>query len=105
MATLLVLFRTPQDPEAFENHYLNVHLPLARRLPGLRSFRVDRAAPNGPDAAGYHFVAQLEFANMTDLRDALRSPEGQAAGNDLARFAADGYRLVSMEPVVPAEVL
>ncbi len=99
MATLLVLFRTPEDPEAFERHYLKVHLPVARRLPGLVSIRVDRVVHGDSGGEGYHFVAQLEFESLEDVRKALRSPEGQAAGNDLAQFAKAGYRLISLVPV------
>jgi uncharacterized protein (TIGR02118 family) len=102
MATLLVLFRTPQDPAAFESHYFDVHLPLARRLPGLRSIRVDRAEQQGPEASDYHFVAQLEFGSLEELRAALRSPEGRIAGNDLAQFAREGYRLIALTPVLEA---
>lgn len=102
MATLLVLFRTPQDPAAFESHYFDVHLPLARKLPGLRSIRVDRVAQTGPEADDYHFVAQLEFGSVEELRAALRSPEGRMAGNDLAQFAREGYRLIALMPVLQA---
>ena len=32
----LALYETPADPEAFDRHYREVHIPLGRRLPGLR---------------------------------------------------------------------
>jgi uncharacterized protein (TIGR02118 family) len=99
MATLLVLFRTPQDVEAFERHYVEVHLPLARRLPGLRSIRVDRTVGGDPALREYHLVSRLEFDSREAMRAALRSPEGVAAGNDLAQFARDGYKLLQLEPL------
>lgn len=99
MATLLVLFRTPQDVEAFEAHYLGVHLPLARRMPGLRSVRVDRTVGGDPTLREYHLVSRLEFDSREAMRTALRSPEGQAAGSDLARFATDGFNMIQLEPV------
>ncbi|PTK04380.1 EthD family reductase, partial [Mammaliicoccus sciuri] len=35
MAHMLVIYRTPKDPKAFDEHYFNVHVPLAKQLPGL----------------------------------------------------------------------
>ena len=35
MARMLVVYRTPNDPEAFDEHYFGVHVPMARQLPGL----------------------------------------------------------------------
>ena len=32
----LALYETPAGPEAFDRHYREVHIPLGRRLPGLR---------------------------------------------------------------------
>jgi uncharacterized protein (TIGR02118 family) len=36
MIRFLVLYRQPSDVAAFERHYLGVHVPLAKQLPGLR---------------------------------------------------------------------
>ena len=103
MVTLLVLFRTPKDTEAFDRHYLSVHLPLARRLPGLVSIRVDRAVGGDPALREYHLVSRLEFPSRDEMRTALRSPEGMAAGEDLSRFAVDGYKMLQLEPLDVAE--
>jgi uncharacterized protein (TIGR02118 family) len=37
-----VLYRTPADPGEFERHYREVHIPLARQLPGLRRYSTSR---------------------------------------------------------------
>ena len=39
---LLVGYEMPADPEAFDRHYDQVHIPLGRRLPGLRRYTVGR---------------------------------------------------------------
>jgi uncharacterized protein (TIGR02118 family) len=36
-ARFLALYKTPPDPEAFDRHYHQTHIPLIRRLPGLRA--------------------------------------------------------------------
>lgn len=33
MARLLVLYKTPTNPEAFDNYYQSVHIPLAKKIP------------------------------------------------------------------------
>lgn len=38
MAQMMVVYKPPKDPTAFERHYFEVHVPLARRLPGKDAF-------------------------------------------------------------------
>lgn len=38
MARVLVLYATPPDPVAFDQHYADVHIPLVHALPGLQKF-------------------------------------------------------------------
>ena len=35
-ARFLVLWGTPQDPDFFERHYREIHVPLVKKLPGVR---------------------------------------------------------------------
>jgi len=87
----LALYETPTDPEAFDRHYREVHIPLGRRLPGLRRYAVGRdvVAVRG---APYYLVAELEWDTMEELRAAFASPEGRAT-------AADAARLQELAPV------
>ena len=53
MAKLVVLYKTPKDPEAFNSYYAATHIPIARKIPGLRGYDVSRgvvATPAGPSA-------------------------------------------------------
>ena len=90
-AHFLALYETPADPEAFGRHYREVHIPLGRRLPGLRRYAVSRdlAAVRG---APYYLVAELDWDTMDELRAAFASPEGRAT-------AADAARLQELAPV------
>ena len=87
----LALYETPTDPEAFDRHYREVHIPLGRRLPGLRRYAVGRdvVAVRGTP---YYLVAELEWDTMEELRAAFASPEGRAT-------AADAARLQELAPV------
>jgi uncharacterized protein (TIGR02118 family) len=98
MAKLLVLYDPPKDPAAFETYYRNTHVPLARKIAGVRRIEVSAGpvmSPQGP--APYHLVAELSFDSMAELQAALASPEGQAAAADLANFATGGVTLLTYE--------
>ena len=98
MATLLVLYKTPKDPAAFDRHYSEVHIPLAKKMPGLRSYRVSKGVVGTPaGASGIHLVATLTFDSLAAIQAGLGSPEGAAAAGDLANFAAAGVDLYMFE--------
>lgn len=87
MVKLVALYRRPPDPAAFDRHYAETHLPLIRKMPGLRRFEAWRVtgAPGGE--APYYLIGEMYFDDPDALRAAVRSPEGRAAGEDLQRFA------------------
>lgn len=87
MVTLTVLYPTPDDVEAFNEHYFETHIPLAGKVPGLDAARVTRFHP-GPDGSApqYHLMAQLEFADAETMGSALASEEGQALAADVANL-------------------
>ena len=95
MAALLAMYRKTPDPEAFDAYYFGSHVPLAKRIPGLRTYEV---SAGGVASAGgespYHLVARLTFDTLADLQRALVSPEGQATAADLDNFAGAGVELL-----------
>lgn len=82
----LALYETPADPAAFDRHYREVHIPLGRRLPGLRRYVVGRDIAAVRGGAPYYLVAELEWDTMDELRAAFASPEGRATAADAARL-------------------
>lgn len=98
MAKLLVLYKTPTDTAAFDRYYAETHIPLAKKIPGLRHYEISRgpvATPAGP--SGVHLVATLSFDSVAALQAGLGSPEGQAAAGDLGNFASGGVDLLVYE--------
>jgi uncharacterized protein (TIGR02118 family) len=90
MARLVVLYKTPKDAAAFDQHYFTKHVPIAKKLSGLRKYEVSQgpvATPAGP--SGFHLVATLYFDDLTAVQKAFASPEGQAAAADVATFTTD----------------
>jgi uncharacterized protein (TIGR02118 family) len=96
---MTVLYRSPADPAAFYDYYFATHVPIAKRLPGLRSFMVSDSAVTHPDgtATPYALVATLSFDSPQALNAALGSPEGGAAVNDLANFATGGVTILTYD--------
>jgi uncharacterized protein (TIGR02118 family) len=91
MAKVYALYRQPTDAAAFDRYYFDQHVPLAKTIPGLRSYEVTRgpiAAMGGP--APYHLIATLTFDSRAAIDAALVSPQGQAIASDLGKFATGG---------------
>lgn len=95
MAYVLAIYKTPADPAGFETYYHHTHVPLAKTMPGLRAYEINRGAVStSPGAAPAHLVAVLHFDSMAAIQAALASPEGQATAADLANFATGGVDLL-----------
>ena len=94
MADLIVLYKTPQDPKAFDKYYFESHVPLAKKIPGLRKYTVTRgpiATPAGPSPL--HLIATLTFDDMAAIGAAFASPEGQVTAADVPKFATGGVEM------------
>lgn len=87
MVKLVAIYRKPEDVEAFDKHYFEVHAPLAEKMPGLIKMEVSKVigAPGGE--SDLHLIAEMYFESKDALLEALSSPEGRAAGKDLRGFA------------------
>lgn len=98
MAKLVVMYKTPTDTKAFDRHYLDTHIPIAKKIPGLRKYEVSQgpvATPSGP--SGYHLVATLQFDDLAAIQNAFASPGGQAAVADVQVFATGGVDMLLFE--------
>jgi uncharacterized protein (TIGR02118 family) len=94
LATLLVLYKTPKDPAAFDKYYAEIHIPLAKKMPGLTSYRVSRGPVTlAGGQSSVHMTATLTFDSLATLQAALEAPEGKAAGADVPNFASGGADL------------
>jgi uncharacterized protein (TIGR02118 family) len=90
MARMVVIYRTPKNVEAFDRHYFDVHIPLAKKLPGLRKYEISY----GPVAvlvgsSDVYLIGTLHFDDLAAIKKAFASPEGQAARADRQLYAPD----------------
>jgi uncharacterized protein (TIGR02118 family) len=90
MARLVVMYKRPKDATAFDQHYFGTHVPIAKKIPGLRKYEISHgliATPAGP--SGFHLIATLYFDDMAAIQKAFASAEGQAALADVQTFTSD----------------
>lgn len=98
MAKLIVLYKKPADPAAFDQHYQSVHVPTAKKIPGLRSYEVSTGEVKaGRGESPYHLVAMLGFDSMDELAQGMATPEGAATAKDLKNFAQAGVEMLMFD--------
>jgi len=98
MTRRLVLYNHPADTAAFDEYYFGTHIPIASKLPGLRSCIVSSEPPRlmAGNQAPY-LIAELEFDSMADVQAAMGSAVGQATVADLANFAQAGVAVLTFD--------
>ncbi len=89
MVKLVVLYKKPNNTESFDQHYRNVHMPLARKMPLLRRVEISKVIGSPAPTCDYHLLAELYFDNMEHLQQSMGSAEGKAAAKDVMSFAKD----------------
>jgi uncharacterized protein (TIGR02118 family) len=97
MTRVLAIYTTPADKAAFDAHYFGTHVPLARKIPGLRGMRVSASPPLAIAGPGPYLIAELDFDSMAAFNAGMATPEGQATAGDLANFAQAGVNVVAYE--------
>ena len=90
MARMVVIYRTPKDVEAFDRHYFEIHVPLAKRIPGLRKYEISRGPvtvlAGSPDV---YLIGTVHFDDLEAMKEAFASPEGRATAADRQIYAPD----------------
>ena len=92
MVRLMVLYNRPEDTAAFDKHYNEIHIPLAKKLPGLVRYTVSR---NLRAEEQYYLVAELDWETREALQAAFASETGMQTAADVPKFAPTGvHRLI-----------
>jgi uncharacterized protein (TIGR02118 family) len=93
MVKLVAIYRKPEDTQAFDKHYYEVHAPLAEKMPGLIKLEVNKVYGSPGGESDLYLIANMYFESKEAMMEALSSPEGRATGKDLRNFAS---QIVSM---------
>lgn len=92
MVKLIALYKAPDNPAEFDQHFSEVHTPLVKKMPGLRKLeaaKITGALPTGRDEARHYLIAEMYFDSQDSLNASMASPEGKAAARDLMSFAGN----------------
>lgn len=83
---LIALYQQPDDPSAFDEAYFNTHVPLIKKVPGLKDITVTRFTRTIM-GDGLYMMAVMHFEDEDSLKTAMKSPEMGEAGKNLNSFA------------------
>jgi len=99
-----ILYGQPKDPAEFERYYREVHIPLVKKIEGLKGFTMTKLGPNpNGELPPYYLTAALYAENQEALNAAMATPEGQAASADVRNFATGSVTFMfgEEETVIP----
>jgi uncharacterized protein (TIGR02118 family) len=83
----------------FRNWALNLHPPLATKLPGLKGYRMNVPLTETPDSP-YDAISEMWFENAEARAAAMATDAGKAAGGDAAANCASRFHFVAEEKTV-----
>lgn len=86
----LVKKKSTMTTREFRDYWVDVHAPLARRIPGMRGYRINVADDSGDmPPAPYDGSAEIWFDDRAAMEAGLASPENDVAGSDVVNFTDD----------------
>jgi uncharacterized protein (TIGR02118 family) len=88
---IALLKRKPEmTHEQFTRRWLDEHIKISSRMPGLRGYRINIATPRQPEGTAepiYDGTAELWWDSIDDMEAAFASDSGVAGGADADLFA------------------
>jgi uncharacterized protein (TIGR02118 family) len=90
MFKLIILLTKKQamEDDAFTRYLLQVHAPLAKKMPGLRKYVVNIVQKPPSKEPDYHGVVELWFDDRGSMKKAFSSPEGEDTQKDTEEFTS-----------------
>ncbi len=89
MTKMTVVYQRPKDIESFERHYFEVHIPLAKQLPGLIKYEINDGGILSTTGHSSYRIANLHFESMDVMKNAFASEVGQKCAIDRKVLAPD----------------
>lgn len=97
----LVKKKSSMTMDEFRAYWVDVHAPLARKIPGMRGYRINIADDAGGMApAPYDGSAEIWFDDRAAMTAGLSSPENDIAGGDVVNFTDDLVFMVCEDEAV-----
>ncbi len=92
MVKFSILFRKPDDLEAFENIYQDF-LALIERMPNVRRRQANTVLGSPFGESPYYRILEVYFDDYAILNTSLLSPAGQEAGGELRRLHPGSFEM------------
>lgn len=99
MVKFIALYKQPEDPAAFDEHYFNVHAPLTAKIPGLREMKVTKIVGSPMGKPEFYLQCEMTYDSHDAFKEAMKTPEAKASGKDLMGFAGNLVTLLVGEEV------
>ena len=85
MYKMIALFKNPENPSQFDEHYFHTHIPLTEKIPGLRKMEVTKLKNGSP----YYLMNVMYYDSKEAFKEASKTEESKASGKDVMSFAGD----------------
>jgi uncharacterized protein (TIGR02118 family) len=98
MYCLTVIYQRPDDPEHFKRYYLENHMPLAEKLPGLKGLHYAYPTGLGSKDNVPFCIFQAFFESREVMVKALQSDAGKQVAADVPNYSPKGATLFQFSP-------
>ena len=89
---LTVLYGHPTDPDAFEHYYADTHMPLVRKIQGVRTEAAKVIATPDGSAPTHYRIFEFWFDDMQQMQQVMSSPAFDAGGRPGSRGQASARK-------------
>ncbi|MEO7044276.1 MAG: EthD family reductase [Ferruginibacter sp.] len=94
MARMIAIYQTPKDKDAFDKHYFETHIPLAKKLPGLIKYDVSlNSVMSTTGNSETYLIGTLHFDSLDDIKAAFASEVGRACAADRKVLVPDNDKI------------
>lgn len=87
MVKVMVLYRKPDDAEAFEKRYIEGHLPLVQKYPNVKDTTFSKVSRSLMGEFGYSYIFTGAWADKDGMKADMNSEEARLATEDAKQFA------------------
>ncbi|MEP6464160.1 MAG: EthD family reductase [Frankiaceae bacterium] len=89
MIKYVALYRTPEDPAVFDEHYFGTHVPLVSATPGLVRAELARVTRTFVGERAYYVMAELYFDSAEAFKSAARTDPWRSSGANLQEWGGE----------------
>ncbi len=100
MHKVVVLYPKPKDTKEFDEHYEKIHVPLAKKIPKLKDFKVSKIYASPIGNLDYYLMAELYFESKEDLENAMNSNEMREAARDAMKISEGKMKVMIAEEIL-----